>query len=445
MPRNDLKSALKDFFSRYKSPEELVQVKMKAAAMGHFRAAKNQKTMHRWVFWRRTSFALTMVICVTIMGLFGNSLTPNAVKAGKILAEYGPVEIIRGEKSFLVRDEADIFVGDLVRVGLKGEAKLNLKNQGVSKINEKTHLIVTDKDALFIEKGRLDSEAFRGVEFATDHGLILTTPGAKVLFEVSETGQTRIVPEKNLVQVFDLLDGQAILGKGEELILHSDTQLSLRPMPTGLALSEEQLDALRSKLAITRSKVVSAIEKQIAGSRLEAEADFLSAEQTFKSLTQVLLTSRQLEIASRKNLNEVAVEEVYEQLSERLNHSGILAETASLTQVFAFFKNQEKPLAVKLANSGDTNLDRYLLLKRIADQASGTDQIVFEELAAKYIVNFLQSIQNELLFADRQQRLQEKVASLPTNADTYYFLRRVGQKMSPELAATLEGALADHF
>lgn len=445
MPRNDLKSALKYFFSRYKSPEESVQTKMKSAAMGHFRAAQNQRTMHRWVFWRRTSFALTMVICVTIMGLFGNSLTPNAVKAGKILAEYGPVEIIRGEKSFLVRDEADIFVGDLVRVGLKGEAKLNLKNQGVSTLDEKTHLIVTDIDALFIEKGRLDSEAFRGVEFATDRGLILTAPGAKVRFEVSETGQTRIVPEKNLVQVFDLQDGQAILGQGEELTLHSDTQLSLRPMPTTFALSEDQLDALRSKLSITRSKMVGALEKQLAGKRLEAEADFLSAEQTFKSLTQVLLTSRQLEIASRKNLGEVAIDDVYDKLSQRLNHSGILAETASLTQAFAFFKNREEPLTVKLTDSGDANLDRYLLLKRIGEQTGGTDQIVFEDLASNYIVNFLKPIQNEPLFASQQEILEEKIASLPTNADTYYFLRRVGQKMSPDLAAVLEASLVSHF
>ncbi len=445
MTPKDLKTALRSFFARYKRPDRDVQLRLKDEAMASFRAAQNRQALHQWVFWRRASFALMMVMTVTVLGFFTSTFTPNKVKAGTILAEYGPVEVIRGEESFLVRDEADIFVGDLVRVGTRGEAKLNLLNQGVSTIEEKTHLIVTDVDALFIEKGRLASEAFRGVEVATDRGMIRTTPGARVSFEVSETGQTKIVPEKNVVEVFDLHDGQALLTQGEELTLHSDTQLSLLPRPSSALLNEAQIEALQAKLVITRTKLIGAIEAQLAGRFQDAADEFVSAENSFKSLTQVLLTSRQVEIARRKNVTEIDVSQVYDQLSSRVNHAGILTEVASLTEAFAYFQNQAYPSGVTVANTGDNNLDRYLLLKRLADRAGGAAQIAFNDLASKYIVNFLRPIQDQPLLADQIAILQEKISVLPANADTYYFLRRVGQKMSPDLRAVMDQELTTRF
>ena len=331
MHLSDLHTKLRSFFTRYQPPSEDVQRRLKQDVMASFRAAQNQQTMHRWVFWRRTGFALSMVMLVSVVGLFGSTITPNRVKAGTIQAQFGPVEIIRGEKSFLVRDEMDIFVGDLVKVGYKGEAELNLKNQAVSQLDQRTNLRVTDIDALFIEKGKLNSESFKGVEVATDRGFIRTTPGAKFVLEVSETGQTKIGTEKNILQVYDLQDGQALLSQGEELILHSDTQLAVLDPANEQALSAIQLESLQSKLAITRSKLLSAVEGQLSGKRRVAADEFVSAAQSFKSLTQVLLTSRELEIARRKNLDEVNLSEVYDTLSARVNHSGILDEVESLT------------------------------------------------------------------------------------------------------------------
>jgi len=445
MKFKNLERALKSFFTRYQTPPKSTQARLKAEAMASFRSTQNRRTMHRWVFWRRTSFSLVMVLCVAVVGIFGNSFSPNRVKAGKIMAEYGPVEIIRGESSFLVRDEADIFVGDLVRVGNRGIATLDLKNQAITRLNEQTHLRITDIDALFIEKGNLASEAFKGVEVATDRGLIRTTPGAIVNLEVSETGQTTVSPEKNLVQVFDLHDGQALLGQGEELILHSDTQLSFSPLPENGNLSTAQLGALDSKLTITRSKLLSAFEAQLKGQRLAAADEFLSAEQTFKSLEQVLLTSRELEIARRKNFDDTTVASVYPRLSQRVEHSGILAQVESLTQAFNYFQSQETVSQIELAETGDLNLDRYLLLKKIAEAESGPTQLAFEYLMGQYVVNFLQAIQNEPIRTDQVALLQEKVTSLPASADAYHFLRRVGQKMSPDLATALDQAIGDHF
>ena len=441
----NLPEKLQSFFARYQPPAEDVQRRLKQEAMASFRAAQNQKTMHRWVFWRRTGFALSMVMLVSVVGIFSSTVTPNRVKAGTIQAQFGPVEVIRGEKSFLVRDEMDIFVGDLVKVGYRGEAELNLKNQAVSTLDQRTNLRVTDIDALFIEKGKLDSEAFKGVEVATDRGLIRTTPGAKFVLEVSETGQTKIGTEKNIVQVYDLQDGQALLGKGEELILHSDTQLSFIEAANEESLSATQLESLRSKLAITRSKLLGAVEGQLSGKRRVAADEFVSAAQSFKSLTQVLLTSRELEIARRKNLDDVDLKQVYNILSTRVNHSGILDEVESLTLAFEFFQNIDQPLGIRVVDTGDSNLNRYLLLKKIADSQAGKTQIAFELLASRYVTNFLAQIQNQPLLSDQVSALETKIASLPNDAVTYYFLRHVGQKMSPDLSAALENEIAKHF
>jgi len=441
----NLPEKLRSFFNRYQPPAEDVQRRLKQDVMASFRAAQNQQTMHRWVFWRRTGFALSMVMVVSVVGIFSSTITPNRVKAGTIQAQYGPVEIIRGERSFLVRDEMDIFVGDLVKVGYKGEAELNLKNQAVSQLDQRTNLRVTDIDALFIEKGKLNSESFKGVEVATDRGLIRTTPGAKFVLEVSETGQTKVGTEKNIVQVYDLQDGQALLSQGEELILHSDTQLSFIDPVNNQALSATQLESLQSKLAITRSKLLSAVEGQLSGQRRVAADEFVSAAQSFKSLTQVLLTSRELDIARRKNLDEVNLAEVYDILSARVNHSGILDEVESLTLAFEFFQSIDQPLGIRLVDTGDSNLNKYLLLKKIAESQSGKTQIAFELLASKYVVNFLAQIQNQPLFVDQVAVLQNKVSGLPNDAVTYYFLRHVGQKMSPDLSAALENEIAKHF
>ena len=440
-----LKTALKSFFARYNPPSQPTQARLKSEAMASFRAAQNRRTLHRWVFWQRTAFSMVLVLTVSILGVMTSTISPNRVKAGTLLANYGPVEIIRGEKSFLVRDEADIFVGDLVRVGNRGEATLNLKNQAISSIEEKTHLIITDTDALFIEKGRLNSEAFNGVEVATDRGLVRTTPGAIVSFDVSETGQTKISTEKNIAQVFDLQNGQALIGQGEEVILHSDTQLNNQPVIKNETLSSAQIEALKSKLIITRSKLLTAIEGQMQGQRKTAKDEFVSAEQSFKSLSQVLLSSRELEIARRKNFDSVEIENVYMTLAKRINHSTILAEVDSLAQALAYFQNLQTPLDLELAKTGNTNLDRYLLLKRIAEKSHRADQIAFESLATKYVVNFLQPIQNK---TDRNAQIAElnaTVADLPDSADTYYFLRRVALKMSPELATAMDKAIGTHF
>jgi len=136
---------------------------------------------------------------------------------------------------------------------------------------------------------------------------------------------------------------------------------------------------------------------------------------------------------------------VYPQLTTRVDHSGILQEAESLALALYHFQDLDQPLAVKYTENGDSNLNRYLLLKKIAETQTGKTQIAFEDLATRYVVNFLAPIQNQPLLTDQVALLEEKIAVMSDNADAYYFLRRVANKMSPDLAAAMEVQIDGHF
>lgn len=179
-----------------------------------------------------------------------------------------------------------------------------LDNQAVSIAKDKTQFRVTDKDALFLEKGVLENEVFRGVEIATDRGFVKSPNGTNFEVNVSETGETTVVPNKNLVKVYDLNEGQIALNAGNKVTLRSDTQLSETENLTApdLKLSNSQIDSIYAKLIIARTKILTGVDKLLVDNKEGARRDFSSAQKTFVSITQVLQTSRELELARRKIL-----------------------------------------------------------------------------------------------------------------------------------------------
>ena len=445
MQFEDIQIKLKNFFkARASTPLLDTKSRIKNRVLNAFE--QQMETEKRSFFFRfripaSAGFAFIMgIVFITQKATFNET-----IKAGEIQAQFGPVEIIRGKESFLVKDSADVFVGDEIKVGNRGRAKITLTDQSIASVGNKTHFKITDKDALFLTKGQLNNEVFRGVEIATDRGLVKSNSGSDFEIIVSETGEAQIHPQKNSLQVFDLQNGSLSLKAGEAITLKSDTHLSQKSIPTDLELSNNQIASIYSKLIIARTKVLTSIEKTLAGNKETARKDILSAERTFLSIAQVLKSSRELEIARRKNIKNLKVDEIYSLLKDKSNEEELLKEVEAIETLFAILAQNKGKIGFAPQKSGVTSFDRFQLLQNLAQLGTPDQAESIGFLSQKYSVAFLRKIQNEALIIDQISLLNTEIEKLPKTKTAQKFLTKTKELFHPTLQLILEEAIIHKF
>lgn len=454
MSFEDLEVRLKKFFKFFcETPEEALKNKIRIKTLEVFNRKKQQKTRRCWMIFRqKLSLSFSLVLIVSVLGFINSpfSSIPQNNKeaiAGKIETTLGPVEVIRGDKSFLVRDSSDILVGDLVKIGNKGEAKLTLTNQLVSVAKDKTQFRVTDKNALFLKEGFLTNEVFRGAEIATDRGFVKSPNGTSFEVAVSETGETTVSPNKNLVKVYDLNKGQMALKAGDKVILRSDTQFTeTNELPIlDLKLSNSQLASIYAKLVIARTKLLTGVDKLLVNDKKEARRDISSAQKTFVSITQVLQTSRELELSRRKNLENVLVEDVLEKVSEKIEEPRLLAEIKAVETLFTILAQNRGKVAFSPEKAGVESFDRYSTLRNLISLGSEKQQTESQLLLRKYAVNFLRKVQNSELRIDQISVLNSEIDKLPKTVVARDFLAEVNELLPTDLSEILEEKIEHIF
>jgi len=444
MSFEDLEARIKKFFFfSQKTAEKELENRVRMRTMEVFSRKKQVQNQRKWGLWKqKLSLSFSLVLVVSVLGFLQFPFSPveKEVIAGRIETRTGPVEVIRGEESFLVRESFDILVGDTVKIGNKGEAKLVLSNQLISIAKNKTQFRVTDKNALFLKQGLLENEVFRGAEIATDRGFVKSPNGTHFDVTVSETGETTVAPNKNIVKVYDLNKGQIALHAGDQVILRSDTQLSkAQNMPSDdLKLSNSQLSSIYSKLVITRTKLLTGVEKMLVNNQHDARRDIASAQKTFVSITQVLQTSRELELARRKNLSAIAVEDVFLKISQKTNEARLLNEIQAVATLFKVLEQNRGKVAFSPQKSGVESFDRYVVLKNLVSLGTLEQQERTRPLLQKYAVNFLRKVQNSEIRIDQITVLNTEIEKLPTTEVAYDFLQQVGELLPPDLAEILE-------
>jgi hypothetical protein len=387
------------------------------------------------------------ILAVTAgFGIWGNGSINT--QAGTISPTFGPVEIVRGEEVILVKLEMPLRVGDIVRIGNKAEAELDFPKKFVATAKTRTQLRIIDKDGVFIDEGSIHGKAFRGGEVTTKRGFIKSSPGAEVEVTVSPTGETQITNYQNQVRVFDWGNGEVLLNTGEELRLSTDTDLSKKNMefPENLRLSITQLKAIEAKLVIARTKVITGVEKDSRHLYGPAGRDFASAEKTFRSIAQVLNSARNLEIATRKNLNLIKNEDIFAMLSQKLetNHS-LLIETKAVESLLSIINNQNQRFGIVPGKTGVEAFDRVVLLDHVFALGTEAEESYSSILKQKYAVTFLQQIQNETLRIDQITKINEAIAQLPRDHRAQDFLTRVQNLLSPDLAEILAEKVENIF
>lgn len=439
MSFEDLEDRLKKFFlSTGKTSKASIKQELRQKTLEVFRRQKRLQAQKMWSFFhQKVSIAVSFALFIGFFGFLNFPFSNNEIVAGKIEAMIGPVEIIRGNESFLVKGSAEVLVGDFIKIGNNGEAKLILPNQFISIAKDRARFRITAKNALFLERGLLENEVFRGAEIATDRGFVQSPNGAFFDITVSATGETKISPQKNLVKVFDLLDGQISLEEGEEIILRSDTRLVQRDFPSDLSLSNSQLASIYAKLVIARTKLLTGVDKLLFANNAAARKDFASAEKTFLSIAQVLKSSRELEISKRKNLNNINLGEILPAVEKKTKDEKLLAEIKALETLFAILRQNRGSIAFAPQSSGVESFDRYVSLKNLFSLGTEEQQVDKELLLQKYVVNFLRTVQNKELRIDQVSILNEEVDKLPKNEVAREFLERVSTLFAPDLAELL--------
>jgi hypothetical protein len=372
-----------------------------------------------------------------ILGFFSlNFISINTPLAGQ-LETSGPVEIIRNNKSILTTKNIPLYIGDKIRVGRQQSAKITLPNNFTTTVSPKTNLLITEKDAIFLEKGQINNEVFRQGTIYTNRGIIKSDSGSMFSVTVSESGEASILPTKNKVTVYDLKDGNLILLAGESLSLRSDTELNFNNLPNDLNLSNTQIKSIYAKLIIARTKIISAVESQINNNNNLFQQNLTSASNSFKSVIQVLKTSRELEIARRRNIAEVEITQIYAEVSKKTNDQQLLKEIKALEALFTIVQQNNGKFAFAPTKTEILEYNKYTTLLNILSLANIRQYNLAEPLLQKYTVNFLNKIQNKPLKIDQITELNLLTNKLPKNTNSKKFLQDIQKLLAPDLADIL--------
>ncbi len=448
MELDDLERRLKSFFqknAKQNVPAENVRRKVLEAFSEQQKKPAIFQFLESILLHRKFTTVVVSVASVFVLFMLSSDFFEDTL-AGTILPTFGPVEVIRDGETILVDKRMRLRAGDSVRVGNKAEAQIVFPNQLISTAKDRTTFQVLGNQSLFLEQGALENTVFRGAEIATERGLVESAPGAEFLVSVSESGETKVTPEKNWVHVFDLNERKVTLKAGEKLALRTDTILpGYDEIPGDLLLSASQIRAIRAKLVIARSKILTGVDHFLVDEKSAGEKDIASAEKTFRSIAQVLNTSRNLEITKRKNLAKVEVKDILPMVREKVENEDLLQEVAGVENLFQILEEHPGKIAFSSRVSGVESFDRYVLLKRIFALGTDDQQVGKDILLNKYVVAFLRKVQNAELRIDQISVLNEEVERLPKTELTREFLDRAVILFSPDIATILEEKLEKTF
>lgn len=439
----DLELRLKQALSEINpQPKTSFKVLLKTQALKSYQDKSQPYTWMKFrrYFARALSVSAVSAFALSAIGFLDMPMLSNRV-VGEIRSEGGVVEIIRGDESLLVSGAQDLRRGDWVRVGHRGQAHITT-DHFESEVEPGSRLRVERSSRIFLDKGRLNNIASQSTQIKTIRGLIKNGLGSEVAVEVSETGETRVLPGSLNVLVYDLNNGQTLARAGEQVVLRSDTVLTqIAVSPTDLELSKAQIESILGTLIIARTKALTGIENMSLGKRSRAHQEIISAEQSFRSVVQILDNGRNMTLSRRVNLDSISVDAVYPALALKTNRIDLLTEAYALEQLFAVLEQNKNSLAFAPVNTEVTAFNRYVLLHYLASVATPKQAAALSTLADNYVVSVLRKVQQSPIKMEQLAYLNSQVDALPRNDDAQKFLLGLGSRLSPDLAGALNEKL----
>ncbi len=415
MTFHDLEKALRDFFrtATTRSPRTAYKNSLKTLLHEEFQRAQKERVP--FLFWRRlfsrtSSLGFVSVIALTFLNIFpageGDTI------AGQITPQGGLVEIMREGSVFVLEGSLSLKPGDCVRIGNRSEAEITLGHL-TSIAKDRTTVCVQDEGGLFLEQGVLHNKGTG--EVMAKRGVSRGDKNTHFIVIVSDSGEMKTIVQKNNLSVFDSQLRRTQLSAGEEISLRTDTALEDVLAPKDLALSDSQLEALASKLIITRTKALASMEAFLQQNASKGMRDLISAEKSFRSLTQVLDSARDLTIIKRRHLRFTTLSEVYDQLSDRTKDVELLQETQAIETLLTLLRRNRTSLGFSYPQTQVQTFNRYVLLEQLFSLSQKEVQKELHVLQKKYIHNFLRKVTNSPLKTLQISTLQKELSKLPKN------------------------------
>jgi cytoplasmic iron level regulating protein YaaA (DUF328/UPF0246 family) len=199
------------------------------------------------------------------------------------------------------------------------------------------------------------------------------------------------------------------------------------------------------KMIMTRTKALTALENYLSQNETQAKKDLASAKKSFISIVNVLDSSRDLAIVNRKDLSLFSVSDVIKKLEDKIPDSSLVTEAKALENLISLTEQNLHRLGFVVKESKVETFDRFVLLDRIFSFGNGKQSRSGEFLKQKYVVAFLQDIQNEELRIDQISKLNQSIAELPRTELAMEFLTKVQDLFAPNLAEMLEEKINNVF
>ncbi len=418
MSFDDLKSGIRTFLRQKSKTAHPVQ-KMRVRERFNFVLAQQTSPFNYYwgvfSFYFQKSFTGFAFLAILIFsGVIQAPFLPNQV-AGKIKSLSGVVEIIRGDERFLVRGETDLFVGDSVIVGHRGKAEIESDHVN-SQLVEGSEIEIQEGNDIFLKRGYVKSETLKENNIKTERSLIQNPLGSAVEVYVSETGETTVFPLKNLVKISDSYEGQVELGEGEKLKISSDTRLVAEKKEVlDLNFSNQQLNEILGRLAISRTKLLKGLDLMVQGKRKEAFKSFVASEKSYLSIVQVLHTSRELKLLVPQNTKIIESENIHKMLLDKVENIEILTESKALNLVFEILEREQYSLGFGVVNTKSENFNKYTLLQYLVGMVEGEEKELLEYLANNYVIATLQNILIDEDKIAQSARLKKEFSKISLN------------------------------
>jgi hypothetical protein len=397
-------------------------------------AREHNKSPGFFFWWfQRAGFALSALM----VGIIGSFLIFDVrLMAGQIIPEAGPVEIIRGDQSFLVQEPTKLRLGDIIKTGVKSQAVIEFDGKLSAHLTDRTHIQITKEGTLYLSRGKIQGTTLSPTKVLTQRGFIQGAEGGAFELLVSDTGETTVRPVLEQIEVFDREARSVTLERGQSLTLRSDTVLATQTLPSDLELSNAQIEAIRSKISIARTKFLTGLESHAQGDFSRSSRHFQSAEKSFLSIAQVFDSSRALEIQTRKNLDIFTPQDIV--LMVKQKNKNLSSQVEGVAVLFDILRERQGRFALMEEATGIESFDRYVLLDEFIQLGNSKQQIQAAKTQETYAVQFLQDIQMQPLRVHQVNRLQAMVSSIARREKTQEFLEQVQSKMSPDLAQELD-------
>lgn len=439
----DLEQKLEKFFLNESTAHDFAQkTRIKELTFARF-SAKKESTWQKLSAFFFQKYVISAVSLAVIIGFM--PVINNQIYAGEISRESGLVEVIRKGERIIVDGKSRLKIGDEIIVSGNANAKLKLKNNFESDLQKNSKVTVIGRDSLFLAQGKITNN-FESGKISTNNGEISAKSLSHFSVDVAKSGETKIVPLKNSVFVQDWQGTEIELSYGEELRLRADTKLNSQKISENLKLSNAQIQAIQSKLFISRTKALNYVENVIERNYQQADEDFNSAKKSFKSIAQILKSSRDLKILnSRENIDIIDLNEIYKRAELKTNNINILSGIAVVEDLFEIIKNREN-FDFQVPKTDSMIFNRYVLISRLfAGEKDFSRQKLGEILRKQYVVSFAQKIFNEELKIDQISILNEEIKKLPKSTMAKFFLLKVKEILPAELQNLLTEKIEKDF